>query len=851
MTKFSFALWFRIALCLLLPLSTPLAAKDVDETRAAYVAALVAGMRSDSSLTVLASTLSSTEIELSVIRAAEQKELGAALAGPQAALFEAEEAARELSLVDVPSSARLSQVAEEIGRLENKGIAINVAALDRASRLENLDAQLNLALANQEKAHAALDTEQTNLASLKTAQQDIAQLQALARTGAGLQDPRLREYVWSTNSPRGLVSAAREAFMTSAVSEIFDVGDGGQARYGEYSSRSNVWKFDDVPQGVAWLLWDTRTDGPIDLSRPRDDLFEQPVFLKIQVSGNILVAAADLQRVEIGDVKNSPWPTFGATTFDSCIARLVRDSEAGAIRQICQTLYPEDARFEVNVMDTPSSLVGAILLSGMKAYAFAELYHLHLVDLRDLSNGEVPMLLLPAIQQALDRSADEVGQKIEAANGRVPVAELKAKTSDDEATRRQQARDTAAAGNASATILDEQSVIEINARLTELKEELAEFRAQADLEAALLAARRAEAAEAVRTAQAAIVDANARVVKDWEERREQAEQAVVIAREAFAIGQQESNSNQSLTILEQEGFITELSRGKIVRSVTFERDGEICLSIQNSSTHYVKIEIGSLLFRGQIFPRPELLGSGFLEIFRNLKSGVVGNYLSAENMSFYNRYREVVAGLPPSQSRKECSSINEPNGGELGRFFDSIGGFSKSGWDVELDVQFGTFKDTDKEITFVAKEVIFADDLMAARNEAAAVFQNLTAELNTSVSTNSEPDGAQPDLETPNGVQTDKDSITANQTTSIGPDKPDTVAGIDYADDEVIAIDRVIGRELQAALNAAGFYVGEPDGIIGPRSIKAITDWQSEEGFVATGTLTRSQAALLLGYNLP
>jgi peptidoglycan hydrolase-like protein with peptidoglycan-binding domain len=77
------------------------------------------------------------------------------------------------------------------------------------------------------------------------------------------------------------------------------------------------------------------------------------------------------------------------------------------------------------------------------------------------------------------------------------------------------------------------------------------------------------------------------------------------------------------------------------------------------------------------------------------------------------------------------------------------------------------------------------------------------------------------------------------------------VAGIDYADDEVIAIDRVIGRELQAALNAAGFYVGEPYGIIGPRSIKAITDWQSEEGFVATGTLTRSQAALLLGYNLP
>ena len=245
------------------------------------------------------------------------------------------------------------------------------------------------------------------------------------------------------------------------------------------------------------------------------------------------------------------------------------------------------------------------------------------------------------------------------------------------------------------------------------------------------------------------------------------------------------------------------------------------------------------------------MGSLFGEIFRNLKSGVVGNYLSEAKMSFYNRYREVVAGLPPSQSRKECTDINEPNEGELGRFFDSIGGFSESGWDVELDVQFGTFKDTDKEISFVSKEVIFADDLMSARNEAAQVFQNLTAESNTSVSISSERDRAQPDLETANGVQTDKGSINANQTTSIGSDKPNTVAGIDYAEEEVIAIDRVIGRELQAALNAAGFYVGEPDGIIGPRSIKAIADWQAKQGFVTTGTLTRIQAALLLGHNLP
>ena len=67
----------------------------------------------------------------------------------------------------------------------------------------------------------------------------------------------------------------------------------------------------------------------------------------------------------------------------------------------------------------------------------------------------------------------------------------------------------------------------------------------------------------------------------------------------------------------------------------------------------------------------------------------------------------------------------------------------------------------------------------------------------------------------------------------------------------LLAIDRVIGRELQAALNSAGFSVGQPDGVIGPRSVKAITDWQAKQGFVASGALTRGQAAVLLGRDLP
>ena len=76
------ALQSRIVLVLALFLTTPAAAKDIDEARAAYVAAVVAAMEADGTLNALSKALISAEDELSIVRAAEEQALSSALTGP-------------------------------------------------------------------------------------------------------------------------------------------------------------------------------------------------------------------------------------------------------------------------------------------------------------------------------------------------------------------------------------------------------------------------------------------------------------------------------------------------------------------------------------------------------------------------------------------------------------------------------------------------------------------------------------------------------------------------------------------------------------------------------------------------
>jgi len=247
------ALQSRIVLVVGLFLTTPAAAKDIDEARAAYVAAVVAAMEADGPLTALSTALIAAEDELSIVLAAEEQALSAALAEPQAALLQAEATVRDLSAKEVTVLPRTGQATAEVARLENDLRSIASVAEDRAATVEDIKTQLTAALVSQQDLQSALAIEKTNLASVVATQQDIVQLQALARTAAGLQDPKLREYVWSTHSPGLLLGAVREAFIASAFGEIFRDGDGAQSRVGNYSNLSSAWKFEDVPQGDTWL----------------------------------------------------------------------------------------------------------------------------------------------------------------------------------------------------------------------------------------------------------------------------------------------------------------------------------------------------------------------------------------------------------------------------------------------------------------------------------------------------------------------------------------------------------------------------------------------------------------------
>jgi hypothetical protein len=291
-------------------------------------------------------------------------------------------------------------------------------------------------------------------------------------------------------------------------------------------------------------------------------------------------------------------------------------------------------------------------------------------------------------------------------------------------------------------------------------------------------------------------------------------------------------------------FVAELVGTKLQRRVYFEMQysEKICLSVQNNSVYYAVMKIGQLSFRGQPFIR------GGMQLF-----DYGGYFDKAQENSFENKYSERVSGLQPGQGIEDCSFIKDPKAGELGRYFDSIGGFSISDWDVDLDVQFGTFVDTDKAITIVSNDVIFADDLTAAMTDASAAYrseQNPVVGSDISVPP-TDPTEAATEPATVDGAPA-ADELAASDAEATGAlAEQDAPTVTDSAADEVLDLDRVLGREVQAALNTAGFAVGQPDGLIGARSRKAIADWQASHGHSATGALTRGQAADLLGHAVP
>ena len=64
--------------------------------------------------------------------------------------------------------------------------------------------------------------------------------------------------------------------------------------------------------------------------------------------------------------------------------------------------------------------------------------------------------------------------------------------------------------------------------------------------------------------------------------------------------------------------------------------------------------------------------------------------------------------------------------------------------------------------------------------------------------------------------------------------------------EEALGLQRAERRRIQAALSAAGFETGSPDGLFGPRTRDAIARWQSAQGVGATGYLDAEAARMLL-----
>jgi peptidoglycan hydrolase-like protein with peptidoglycan-binding domain len=52
-------------------------------------------------------------------------------------------------------------------------------------------------------------------------------------------------------------------------------------------------------------------------------------------------------------------------------------------------------------------------------------------------------------------------------------------------------------------------------------------------------------------------------------------------------------------------------------------------------------------------------------------------------------------------------------------------------------------------------------------------------------------------------------------------------------------------RQLQIALNQKGFNIGEPDGVLGPRTRNALIQFQQRQGFQATGQIDQRTVAAL------
>lgn len=777
------------------------AANEVASARATYISALVSEMHSQDELAAIEVRLTEARRKLSEVQSARKQALDAALAVPQATM----RAATAALATSISPSPRIEAVKAEISQLERQQQLAAEAAEAREAVIERLKSQIQSTTERERDWISKLSGKQTALAEAELAEQEFASLKTFLSTAEGLQHDQVRDFVWKSAPPMELVNAARIAFIEDLRAKAILEPGHDQLRWSDRSRRA--WNFENVPNGDAWLLWDNRTNSAPELPLLIDAIFEQLVFLKVTVSdiGDTVVDAADLPRIDLGDTDISLWPSNAGSEYDACLNQLLAQVDEGGIRQLCQTLFPDQARYDVTIQVESEYWRNAILMSGSRASKFAELYRLHLDDLRKLARGRLPTVLLSMIQEKFADHLGQLAQQVSTAKREVTEAEdfLKYLNSQLDEQNKNIAKvkldhDIAIADSAS-------NLLDIAEKLTELQDELTSLNVENQRKMSDFVAREIKMKASIADAEEAIAAARASAEQEWASKLRQAEQAVLATEKDILNAKRDNIGTQKRLTNSQKLYLARLAKFEVKYQVWFKDINgyfpKICLSVDNRSEYFALINFISLNFRGKIFEKMDDLDrfSNGDSIFRGIR-----------NHSFKNEYDERVRGIRPGSKIEDCSRINAPKKGELGRYFDSIGGFDQREWSVVLGPAFGTFEVTQKTINIQPHEKIFFTDLVATRLEATAAYRS--------------------------GAKIDRAEVG------------DTSTATEYAE-QVVNLDRESSREVQHALNLLGYAAGKADGLIGARSKKAIAEWQTDHSHPATGMLTHEQLEALLSRN--
>lgn len=724
--------------------ATALHAQDTEGARNAYIEALITSFAAEAELQELRSDQSAVDSTLNEIRSGivveEETAVATAVAGLQVdrdaadqrlaeAMVLAEAARADVTRARTAResiSAAVEQMPQDVQDIraaittgEVQIAKFEAAANSLAQEIGAIEARIaNAQTAEQEKRHELADA-QTTLGNMQADMDTFRHMAALATAPEGFDNVELASWVRDNVPLLARLGVLRDGF-AAEFDGILKEDDAIAAPV----QRGLMSAF-GLPNGPSYLVWDARNNRPFD---PREtsagSYFENLVFLRVVIDGDALVRDQDLERVAPDDVSwRDAWPDPAQSDFEAC-----RDAfgvnPTTWINQFCQAMHPDTALFglQVRLQNDSTTEAAVIILSGERAYELAERHAEHIEALRRTLEGEIPDAILPVLQESFARMEARTQEQLDNQSNLVArldfelgelVAEIAALTlsyAAAEARQGQDARDTLAADlDAMRAELDALIAYHAQRYTASLAEaEAAEVTARAALEDALEAKSAASAAVAAIDASIETVATNARsgVALAWQDRLAAATVASVSAQAATNAAETRFSASSTAHTAARDGYTSSLAAAAIERRVYFDLKyvNEICIKIRNISSHYVDVTFGDLRFREAVIPLEQM--------------DYLGRFTRTRDLSFTNRYREHVAGLQPGQIFDVCAFMENPAEGDVGRYFDQLGGFETGGWDIDLTVRLGTFVDTDRTITFIPPETVFADQIATAVAEA-------------------------------------------------------------------------------------------------------------------------------------